>query len=150
MKVTLHLINIGLTYNLNFLMKHIKTFSLILFIFFAVTSCKEEVPESQSKNKDLQRYELYKTENMWTFIKLDTQTGYLWQVQYSVEGDDYRFASPINLVSLIDTNDMLVSKRFKLQPTENMYNFILLDNITGRIWQVQWSTKGYDGIWEIL
>lgn len=26
-------------------------------------------------------YELYKTENMWTFLKLETSTGKIWQVQ---------------------------------------------------------------------
>ena len=29
--------------------------------------------------------------------------------------------------------------RFKLYPTENMYNFIMVDVINGRNWQVQWS-----------
>ena len=31
--------------------------------------------------------------------------------------------------------------RFKLYPTGNMYNFIMVDVINGRSWQVQWSTK---------
>lgn len=31
--------------------------------------------------------------------------------------------------------------RFFLYPTSNMYNFILLDQIDGRTWQVQWSTE---------
>lgn len=31
--------------------------------------------------------------------------------------------------------------RFKLYPTGNMYNFIMVDVINGRTWQVQWSTK---------
>ena len=31
--------------------------------------------------------------------------------------------------------------RFTLYPTSNMYNFILLDQIDGRMWQVQWSMK---------
>ena len=29
--------------------------------------------------------------------------------------------------------------RFKLYPTANMYNFIMVDVINGRNWQVQWS-----------
>ena len=32
-------------------------------------------------------YKLYATENMWTFLELDTATGIIWQVQYSVKGD---------------------------------------------------------------
>ena len=29
--------------------------------------------------------------------------------------------------------------RFKLYPTGNMYNFIMVDVIDGRTWQVQWN-----------
>lgn len=32
------------------------------------------------------RFTLYKTKNMWTFIELDTFSGRLWQVQFSVKG----------------------------------------------------------------
>ena len=40
--------------------------------------------------------------------------------------------------------------RFFLYPTQNMYNFILLDQIDGRTWQVQWSTeKSQRGTWAI-
>lgn len=31
------------------------------------------------------------------------------------------------------------TERFKLFPTQNIYNFILLDKIDGKTWQVQWS-----------
>lgn len=31
--------------------------------------------------------------------------------------------------------------RFTLYPTKNMYNFILLDQKDGKIWQVQWSVE---------
>ena len=31
--------------------------------------------------------------------------------------------------------------RFKLSPTHNMYNFLLLDQITGQVWQVQWHIE---------
>ena len=32
-----------------------------------------------------QCYKLYKTENMWTFLELETFYGRIWQVQYSVD-----------------------------------------------------------------
>ena len=38
-----------------------------------------------------ENYKLYETSNMWTFLKLDTRTGRIWQVQYSTEGWKYRF-----------------------------------------------------------
>ena len=47
------------------------------------------------------RYQLFKTQNMWTFLKLDTATGLIWQVQYSVKGDLSRFQEPLNTDLLI-------------------------------------------------
>ena len=38
-------------------------------------------------------------------------------------------------------NDELKPGRFELYPTQNMYNFILLDKVKGGTWQVQWSAK---------
>ena len=84
-------------------------------------------------------YKLYPTENMWTFLELETFTGKIWQVQYSVSGD--RFKVPINSVDLsFDfTGDLQYAGRFELYSTQNMYNFLLLDRENGQVWQVQWS-----------
>lgn len=84
-------------------------------------------------------YKLYPTENMWTFLELETFTGKIWQVQYSVSGD--RFKVPINKVDLsFDfTGDLQYAGRFELYSTQNMYNFLLLDRENGQVWQVQWS-----------
>ena len=68
------------------------------------------------------RFCLYETQNMWTFIMLDTYTGKNWQVQFSVKGEDYMFA------------------------TQNMWTFILLDSYNGRLWQVQYSTQDLDNL----
>ena len=89
-------------------------------------------------------FKLYPTENMWTFIELDTVTGALWQVQYTVDkGEQYRFKTSLDLSDkrrrtyYPDTEE---PGRFELYKTQNMYNFILLDTLGGRVWQVQWST----------
>lgn len=99
---------------------------------------------------DINRYKLYPTQNKWTFLELDTQTGRIWQVQYSVEGPEYRFKSNLYIWPLIKDNDLQVSGRFELYPTQNIYTFVLLDKISGRAWQVQWSTENARGCWEIL
>ena len=40
--------------------------------------------------------------------------------------------------------------RFFLYPTENTFNYILLDQIDGRVWQVQWNIdKDKRGMWVI-
>ena len=75
---------------------------------------------------------------MWTFIKLDTQTGQIWQLQYSINDDNRRFECELNTNSLI-IDDKKINGRFELYSTQNIYNFILVDQIDGRTWQVQWS-----------
>ncbi|MEE0948730.1 MAG: hypothetical protein U0L53_08430 [Bacteroidales bacterium] len=83
-------------------------------------------------------YELYPTENMWTFLKLNTATGQIWQVQYSVEGSDYRYETELSTIQRV-FGDTLICGRFELHKTQNRWNFIMLDKIDGRCWQVQWS-----------
>lgn len=99
---------------------------------------KENMQEPFVQTADIARFKLFPTQNMWTFLKLDTQTGQMWQVQYSIKGDTERFEYDLNPDSLI-TNAKIVNGRFELYPTQNIYNFILLDQIDGKLWQVQWS-----------
>ncbi len=99
---------------------------------------KEDAQTQIVQTFDVARYKLFPTQNMWTFLKLDTQTGQMWQVQYSVNDDKERFEYDLNPNPLI-TNAKMVNGRFELYPTSNIYNFILLDQIDGKSWQVQWS-----------
>ncbi len=133
--------------------------TLLLFSLTAlllITGCKQEVQQEGLSERDTQmfqyleaylnqlrepRYQLFKTQNMWTFLKLDTMTGQIWQVQYSVKGNEYRFETALDLNIRILTPKDQICGRFTLYPTENMYNFLLLDQIDGRCWQVQWSTE---------
>ena len=116
---------------------------MLFVIALMMTDCRQAVavPQEQKaeQHQDVMSYKLYPTSNMWTFLKLDTRNGKIWQVQFSVKGDDYRFESPLNTASLI--SDGKESGRFELYPTQNMYNFILLDAVDGRTWQIQWSTE---------
>lgn len=86
---------------------------------------------------DCPAYELYRTDNMWTFLKLETSTGKIWQVQNAV-GDGNAFQVVLNDISLA-FDGMETAGRFKLHPTDNIYNFLLLDTHTGSVWQAQWS-----------
>jgi hypothetical protein len=85
-------------------------------------------------------YRLFSTLNMYTFIKLDTRNGRMWQVQWSTKGGEYRFESSLSGISRVDKAEEK-NGRFFLYPTPNMYNFILLDQIDGRTWQVQWGKE---------
>ena len=87
---------------------------------------------------DAPTFKLYKTQNMWVFIKLNTQTGRMKMVQYSINDDVDRGEFDLNIINLA-VGKKKINGRFTLIPTENMWNFILLDQIDGDVWQVQWS-----------
>ena len=86
------------------------------------------------------RYKIYPTENIYILIKLDTHTGRLELIQWSLNTDN-EFSATLNGDDL-SIYDGLNS--FELYPTQNMYQFILLDKATGRNWHVQWGTKSSD------
>jgi hypothetical protein len=84
-------------------------------------------------------YQLFPTQNYWTFIKLDTRNGIIKQVHFTIK-DGYQGELTINSTPLVWTDEE-INGRFTLYPTENMYNFILLDQINGKTWQVQWNNE---------
>ncbi|MBB4807271.1 hypothetical protein HNP38_002575 [Chryseobacterium defluvii] len=94
---------------------------------------------SGQTNKPEKVFQLFPTQNMWTFLKLNTRNGQIWQVQYSMK-DTNRFEIKLNSNSLT-TVEGEMDGRFNLYPTQNFNSFLLLDQIDGRVWQVQWSTK---------
>lgn len=83
-------------------------------------------------------YRLFATKNMYTFIKLNTRNGQMWQVQWSTTGSEYRYETTLSNVSRVNEEEERIG-RFFLYPTRNTYNFVLLDQIDGRAWQVQWG-----------
>lgn len=96
---------------------------------------------SISTEECVSNYKLYETSNMWTFLKLDTRTGQIWQVQYSVEGPEYRFETELSTVDLSYGANKKPGK-YELYKTQNIHNFILLDKVEGKTWQVQWGKAG--------
>ena len=83
-----------------------------------------------------ENFKLYPTENMWTFLKLDTRTGKIWQLQYDVQG--YK-QTEVSVNSDIVYNNK--PGRFELYATQNMYNFLLIDKVYENVYQVQWSAN---------
>ena len=84
-----------------------------------------------------ENYKLYPTENMWTFLKLDTRTGRVWQVQYATSGKNY--GEVIVNDKDLTFGDNGAAGRFELYPTKNIYTFMLLDKKNGVVAQLQWS-----------
>ena len=121
-----------------------KKFIIIAIVsLLAFVSCRQEnnkaASSAKQEIKENVRYKMFPTENIWTFLKLDTQSGKIWQVQYSIN-DDYRGEVELNNKALV-SGDAAENGRFTLYPTKNMYNFILLDQMDGKMWQVQWSME---------
>jgi len=70
----------------------------------------------------------------------------MWQVHFTVTDDGERAELVLNSIPLVVEGKEIIG-RFTLYPTENMYNFLLLDQIDGYVYQVQWSmTKDYRGV----
>lgn len=120
-------------------------FITLIFMLFSIVS----IAQSQTKqNSSIQQkqisenaiYQLFPTKNYWTFIKLDTRNGKMWQVHFSVGDDNNTGELILNSLPLV-TEANEIKGRFTLYPTENMYNFLLLDQIDGTVVQVQWSTE---------
>lgn len=83
-----------------------------------------------------QRFELYPTQNSFNFLKLDKKTGKIYQVQWSLEGEK-EFSITLNGIDLSQFSTD--GNCFKLYPTKNMWQFILLDGASRRAWHVQWG-----------
>ena len=85
----------------------------------------------------MNRFKLYPSENIYTLLKLDTATGKIDQVQWSLDSDKEGSFT-------INNDDLSLgsgSGTFELYPTKNMYQFILLDKVTGRQWHIQWGME---------
>ena len=120
----------------------------LILLFFALmsfntisaqsTDYAPQMATSSIYNKDA-KFLLFPTKNLYIFLKLDTSTGELWMVQYSTKGNQMEVKFPTWSYPLV-TNEEKSNGRFFLYPTQNMYNFLLIDQIDGRVWQAQWST----------
>ena len=87
------------------------------------------------------RYKLYPTFNRYNFLNLDTRTGSITIVQYDVQGDN-EFEYFLDMPHDVNIPDSLqVNGRYELYPTRNNYTFILLDQLEGTTYHVQWSIE---------
>ena len=114
-----------------------KKFILFLLIVRCVTSysnAAETVTVVSPTTNAVNNYLLYPTYNVYTFLKLDTRNGRIWQVQYSM--DENEFEVTLNSQKLVIDGK---PGQFALYPTTNNWTFILLDTVNGDVWHVQWS-----------
>lgn len=120
-------------------MKQVLILSIcLLFTIASFSQSTSDIPMQTISTDSNVVYRLFTTKNIYTFIKLNTINGQLWQVQWSTKSN--QFETILSDVSRVDKGEEK-NGRFFLYPTTNIYNFILLDQIDGRTWQVQWSTE---------
>ena len=106
-------------------------------IVLKIEDLKNELWLQNYKHDLANRYKIYPTEHAHILINLDTQTGRLELVQWSLK-EKNEITVMLNREDLSIYDDI---NSFELYPTSNMYQFILLDKATGRSWHVQWGTE---------
>lgn len=109
------------------------------FVFAQKGEYESSMYENIINTQTIVKYQLYPTKDKRIFLKLNTQNGLIWQAKFDIEGDD-RNETHLNTLALVDAEGK-VNNRFTLYPTSNIYTFILMDQIDGRMWQVHWSEK---------
>lgn len=113
-----------------------------IIAFTTISACAQSTSDAPIQNISTDSnvvYRLFSTKNMYTFIKLNTRNGQMWQVQWGMESK-YRHETTLSVLPMASINEEK-NGRFFLYPTTNIYTFILLDQIDGRAWQVQWGKE---------
>ena len=116
-----------------------KLLYILLFVPLALFGQDDGVPVQNISTDNTDVYDLFPTSNIYNFIKLNTRNGQMWQVQWGLESK-YRFETLLSDTKRVYEKEEM-NGRFVLYPTTNSYTFILLDQIDGRTWQVQWSLE---------
>ena len=120
---------------------------ILLTIILAISISAQNLYASDKMkiiNEPLQKidgaYRIYRTDNMWNQLLLDTRNGIMWQIAYGIEEQATKARIPINEKPLANGKNACVG-RFTLYPTDNMWTFLLLDQVDGRVWQCQFGTE---------
>lgn len=120
-----------------------KVITVIFVLFSTVSFAQSETKQHSTINlkQDSENtiYKLYPTQNYSILIKLDTRNGKMWQVYFTVK-EGARGHLSLNPISLV-SEEKEINGRFTLYPTENIYSFLLLDQIDGDIYRVEWSLE---------
>ena len=85
--------------------------AIVLCLYF---SSKAQTDSNEIGFNHNSSFRLYPTENIYTFLKLDTKNGMIWQVQWST--DVNRFESYLNLAPLTSDEEEFTG-RFMLYPS---------------------------------
>ncbi|MBT4122507.1 MAG: hypothetical protein HOE35_01085 [Candidatus Ruthia sp.] len=116
-----------------------KKYILLFILVISITASYAKDHDQTKPEQDIKvPYRIFDTKNMYTKIALNTINGKVYQVHFSTKNDGFSGILPINENSLLAEHPSQIG-RFTLYETDNMYSFILVDQISGRFWQAQWS-----------
>jgi hypothetical protein len=87
----------------------------------------------------IKTYKVIPTTYLDYMIKLNTRTGQMWQIKFD-QKKTHQLETPLSMLSLAESESS-IDNRFTLIPTTNENHFFLLDQINGKIWQVNWDTR---------
>lgn len=96
------------------------------------------IADMQQSSKLVPRYKIYKTENNFILLKLDTRTGRAWMTQFR-SSSTQNLEIPISYYSLAWEHKSW-NGRFDMYATNNMYKFIIIDTYLGDTYLLQWNT----------
>lgn len=85
------------------------------------------------------RFALYSTQDSWKFLLLDQVSGKIWQVDWGMKPDKNKISAVNN--SYLVEKQTKIENRFQLYPTRDSRFFLLLNEINGKLWQINWSSK---------
>ncbi len=116
-----------------------------LFILFAaaimtVGVIAQEQIQFNAVNHEINtslRYKLYPTFNMWTYLKLDTQTGRVTMLQFSTNSRTEEGEIYIGIPMETYVGDEAKNGRYELYPTTNMWTFLMIDQMNGNTYHIQ-------------
>lgn len=95
-------------------MKRITFLFFILLSLVSFSNAAEPATVIAPTTNAVNNYLLYPTTNIYTFLKLDTRNGKIWQVQYSM--DENEFEVVLNSRELVTSGK---PGQFALYPTTN-------------------------------
>ena len=123
-----------------------KNIILILFVLVNINAKGQTIKEndlvriSNYQSPTPAKFRLYPTANRYTYLRLNTTNGFIDIVQYSTTEERERMIYPLSVYPVVmDFFHLGTLDRFTIYPTQNVYNFLLLDQVYGDTYQVQWS-----------
>lgn len=84
-------------------------------------------------------YRVFPTTNINTLLVLGTADGRLYQVHPGIGENALEGVQTLNARDLSPDGEPKTPNRFTLYPTKNIFSFLLVDQINGKFWRIQWN-----------